>query len=242
MIPLKIMIVGLKWQLGALAVAIVIMLWVAWKFLHRQPWPARWPWVIGYAAGITFICELIYLGSRWIDDVVPIHLEVLLPAFVLGCIIAGHPDEHDEQENRIATLITAAFLVLVGLSMPPFIGPAVDTVSKAFQGPTLGGTWPGWGVIALHVGAITLLSNLGKMFCLFCYRKEAPWTERLALSIGMFPRGEVGAGVLVISLSYGLGGPVVTVAMLSLALNLISTGLFIAAVKALITTKEQPSR
>ena len=48
----------------------------------------------------------------------------------------------------------------------------------------------------------------------------------------MWPRGEVGAGILVISLSYGIGGPVFTVAMLSLALNLALTGLFILIVKA----------
>ena len=49
----------------------------------------------------------------------------------------------------------------------------------------------------------------------------------------MWPRGEVGAGVLVISLSYGIGGPIVTIAMLSLALNLMLTGLFIYIVRRL---------
>ena len=73
---------------------------------------------------------------------------------------------------------------------------------------------------------LTILSNLGKMFPAFCYRKEAHWRHRLAVAIGMWPRGEVGAGVLVLSLSYGIGGPVVTVAMLSLALNLALTGVF----------------
>jgi hypothetical protein len=59
----------------------------------------------------------------------------------------------------------------------------------------------------------------------------------LALAIGMWPRGEVGAGVLVISLSYGIGGPIVTVAMLSLALNLLLTGFFILVVKKLMQTR-----
>jgi hypothetical protein len=49
----------------------------------------------------------------------------------------------------------------------------------------------------------------------------------------MWPRGEVGAGVLVISLSYGIGGPIVTVAMLSLALNLLLTGAFISMIQRL---------
>ena len=46
------------------------------------------------------------------------------------------------------------------------------------------------------------------------------------MAIGMWPRGEVGAGVLIVSLSYGIGGPIVTVGMLSLAVNLVLTGVF----------------
>jgi hypothetical protein len=94
--------------------------------------------------------------------------------------------------------------------------------------------WPGWGVIALHVLILTALSNLGKMFPAVCYRREAHWRERLAVAISMFPRGEVGAGVLIISLGYGIGGPMLTVAMFSLALNLVLTGVFIASVQKLL--------
>jgi Kef-type K+ transport system membrane component KefB len=90
------------------------------------------------------------------------------------------------------------------------------------------------GEIAFHVFAVTVISNLGKMFPAFVYRKEAHWRERLAIAIGMWPRGEVGAGIIIISLSYGIGGPVVTVAVLSLALNLLLTGIFIWFVKHLL--------
>ena len=44
----------------------------------------------------------------------------------------------------------------------------------------------------------------------------------------------MGAGVLILSLSYGISGPIVTVAMLCLALNLILTGAFIVIVKKLV--------
>jgi hypothetical protein len=54
------------------------------------------------------------------------------------------------------------------------------------------------------------------------------------VAIGMFPRGEVGAGVLVVSMSYGITGLPVTVAMLSLALNLALTGVFVLVVKRLL--------
>ena len=90
-----------------------------------------------------------------------------------------------------------------------------------------------WRSILLHVAVITVLSIVGKAVPALCYRKEAHWRHRLALAVGMLPRGAVGAGVLVLSLSYGVGGPVVTIAILVLALNLALTGAFIAAMKRL---------
>jgi hypothetical protein len=58
----------------------------------------------------------------------------------------------------------------------------------------------------------------------------------------MWPRGEVGAGVLVVSISYGIGGPIVTVAALSLALNLVLTGAFIWIVRRLLAETPEPIR
>jgi Kef-type K+ transport system membrane component KefB len=174
----------------------------------------------------------VHQGSLLVDEVVPVHIEVLLPAFVLGCVLArppGHDPHADDAreghqegpespaEQRAATVVSAAFMVLVGLSMP-----------------LIQVTGTGLGALALHVVALTLLANLGKMFPLLVYRDEASWRERLALSIGMWPRGEVGAGVLVVSIGYGIGGPMVAAATLSLALNLLLTGVFIVWVKSLL--------
>ncbi len=235
MIPLKIMMVGMKWQLVIIIFIILVQLWLAWRYLHAWYLPIRWPWVMLYASLITGISEALYLISKQIDDVVPVHLEVLLPAFVLGCMLKrpmGH-DPHiddareghlegleDPREQRVAMIVTAIFMVLVGLSMP---------VITSENGK--------WSALLGHVVLITVLSNIGKMFPLICYRKEAAVRERLALSISMFPRGEVGAGVLVISMSYGLIGTAISVATLSLALNLLLTGVFIAIVKKLLEEK-----
>ena len=302
MVPLKMMMVGMRWQLGIIVVIIAVMLWFAWRWLHRLRWPITWPWVLGYSVGVTAAAEGMYLLSRAVDDRVPIHLEVLLPAFVLGCLLArpagADPHSNDAREGveegpespreqRVSTIISACFMVLVGLSMPPIGGyvRAPQAVTAAPASPPVAAAatagaaaaaaaadaaaadadaapgegqakrvleypgappealqaksrFPGWGTIALHVLAITLLSNLGKMFPAFCYRRQATLRERLAVSIAMWPRGEVGAGVLVISLSYGLAGPALTVAVLSLALNLVCTGLFIVAVKKLLRTPE----
>lgn len=276
MIPLKMLMVGLAWQLGLIVVVMVTMLSIGYVFLHKIRIPVTWPWVLGYAAAITGASEVIYKWSKLVDESVPIHIEVLLPAFVLGCVMAypsrgdgdeSHGDDpHHEietpTEKRVATIVAAAFMVLVGLSMPRIltgeaagkggamaekaepslrgagtpaaeaaaaeIGTSLDVGRVTAAQPPLG-----WGAIALHVVIVTVISNVGKMFPAFCYRREAHWRERVAVAIGMWPRGEVGAGVLVISLSYGIGGPIVTVAMLSLALNLLLTGVFIYVVQRL---------
>ena len=246
MLPLKVLMVGLAWQLGVVVVAMVLLLWVAWRWLHRVSLPVSWPWVLGYAAAITAVSEAIYWGTKLVDHRVPIHLEVLLPAFVLGCIMRrpegtdphsddardGHQDGPESpKEQRVATIVSAAFMVLVGLSMPALFGEvsekAASTVTGA-QAPL------SVGVLALHVLALTLLINVGKMFPALCYRREAHWRERLAVALGMCPRGEVGAGIILLSLDYGIGGPVVSVAVLSLALNLLLTPAFVYAVTRLL--------
>ena len=241
MIPLKVLIVGLKWQLGVALVVMAALVWAAWRWLHEVRWPVSWPWVTGYAVAITAVSELVYVASHVVDDTVPIHIEVLLPAFVLGCVLArpgGHDphaddarDGHQEgpespEEQRVATVVAAVFMLLVGLSMPSLEATGV----LASMGVT---------ALALHTLAVTVLGNAGKMLPAFMYRDEAGWRERLGLAVGMWPRGEVGAGVLVLSLSYGIGGPMIAVAALSLALNLVLTGPFIWVVKKLVAERVQ---
>lgn len=103
-------------------------------------------------------------GSRLIDDVVPIHIEVLLPALVLGCMLArpqgadphrddargGHQEgPEDPIEQRLSSLVSGVFMVLVGLSMT-----ALASI--------MSGRGPGSGAIVGHVLAITLLANVGR--------------------------------------------------------------------------------
>lgn len=278
MIPLKMLMVGIAWQLGLIVVMMAALLAIAYIWLHRVKMPVSWPWVLIYSAVIVGISEFLYAGSKLLDPSVPIHIEVLLPAFVIGCLArpgSASPNadpktiEHElhkllerPAEQGAGVAVSAAFMVLVGLSMPViFSGPDIQhpaptdaslhaaapdstvddaslhggkekdkfTTTVTARQPSLG-----WGMLAFHVLIVTILSNLGKMMPAICYRNEAHWRHRLALAVGMWPRGEVGAGVLVLSLSYGIGGPIVTVAMLSLVLNLVLTGVFILIVKKLI--------
>ncbi len=274
MVPLKMLLVGWKWQLGVAMAPMFILLWGAWRYLHKIRIPITWPWVMIYTVIITLTTEVIYYWSRLIDEVVPIHIEVLLPAFVLGCMVVRNNTPKDilhedvletPIEKRVTFLVSAVFIVLVGLSMPAVVGIAgspaevnvidqevidayisdgsgdsqVDFIPHRGETPNLESLPMSWGWVAIHVIIVTLISNLGKIFPLFCYRKEAHWKERLALAVGMFPRGEVGAGVLIISISYGIGGSMITIAMLSLALNLLLTGVFIYVVKNLLNSVER---
>ena len=248
MIPLKIFMVGLAWQLGLIVVIMGAFLWIAWRYMHQIRIPSAWYWVLLYAAFIVLASELLYGVSQMIDDQIPIHIEVLLPAFVLGCImrIPEGSDPHSDDareghldgpetvtEQRVSTVVTSLFMVLVGLSMP-LIGGVSTTIRSISESVVS----PGWGMLTVHVLAVTVISNLGKMYPAFCYRREASLRERLALAVGMWPRGEVGAGVLVVSLGFGIGGPAVSVAVLSLALNLVLTGVFIWMVKGLLFSQK----
>ncbi len=229
LLPVQAVLIGFRWQLVAVAGVVFALLAVAWRFLRKLDFPATWPWVIAYSAGLVAITESIARFSMKLDPAMPLHIEVLLPAFVLGCVNCAchHVDEEPRGEVRASTIVGAVFMLLVGLSMPKVIGQmsSQDDPSR-------------WSTLAVHVLAITFLSNLGKMIPALCYRREASGRERAALAIGMFPRGEVGAGVLVIALNYGIAGNSMTVAVLSLALNLVCTGFVIYIVKKLLSQAE----
>ncbi|MFV3409384.1 sodium:proton antiporter [Bdellovibrio bacteriovorus] len=235
MIPLKILIVGWAWQMGAAVFTMAALLLLGWKLYRRLRWPYSWPWIFLYSLGITALSETAYILTRDEQTRVGMHIEVLLPAFLLGCalsrkhprevIVPGENPPGLKAEEKVGVAVSAAFMLLVGLTMPAATGanPAIVLNMNI-------------STLALHVLAVTVVANLGKMFTLFCYKKEARFKERLAVSIALFPRGEVGAGVLALSLSYGIQGPYLAVAFLSLALNLILTGGFIYVVKKLITS------
>ena len=131
-------------------------------------------------------------------------------------------------------------MLLVGMSMPliDFSGSATmgDSTTLLSNVPMMSG-WE----IALHVVAVTILSNLGKLAPMLFYRDHS-LTERLALSVGMFARGEVGAGVIFIALGYNIGGPILLISVLTLVLNLILTVGFVYLVKYLALKAEKANR
>lgn len=231
MIPLQIMMIGMRWQLFAIVLIVFLLLWLGWKKLDTYEMPQGWYSILFYAIVIFGLTHGIYLATTHLfGEDGGIHIEVLLPAFVWGMILKTKHSE-SKHEHRAADAISILFMFLVGLSMPLFIGLDNSTLADV-DSITASQPMMSWGEITLHVLAVSLLSNIGKLFPMFFYR-DHKLIERLALSIGMFTRGEVGAGVIFIALGYNLGGPALIISVLTLVLNLVLTGIFVIWVKKL---------
>lgn len=232
MIPLQIFMIGFKWQLFVVVIVITFLLVVGWKKLGTYRLSQTWKSILFYAVCIVAVTESVYLLTKWLmGSDGAIHIEVLLPAFVLGMVMKT-VHRHGSRDEKITGGISYLFMFLVGLGTPQFIG--IDHGHRITEavGIIAAQPMPSWEILLMHVIAVTLLSNLGKMFPVFFYR-DRQLEERLALSVGMFTRGEVGAGIIVIAMGYNLGGPALIISVLSLVLNLLLTGGFVIIVKRL---------
>lgn len=228
MIPLQILMIGLRWQMFALLALVAVLLAIGWR--RQGTWNARQDWkaVLGWAVAVCAATQAVYyVTAHWYGPEQSIHIEVLLPAFVVGMVMR-HRAIDTPAERRAATGISFLFMFLVGLSMPLMHGAAATGAESV----TASQPMMPWGIVALHVVAVSTLSNLGKLVPL-CFYRDRALSERLALSVGMFTRGEVGAGVIFIALGYNLGGPALLISVLTLVLNLILTGGFVLWVKHL---------
>lgn len=239
MVPLQVAMIGeMNWQMMAMLIAIFGMFFVGWRYMSRFEMPQNWYAVFTYSVLVYGATYLIYTVTKhFFGAQGAIHIEVLLPAFIFGMIIKNR-HVGGKSELTFSTTISVVFMLLVGMSMPlidfgnttPAVGESQSLISTI---PMMSG----W-AIALHVLAVTVLSNLGKLAPMLFYRDRS-LTERLALSVGMFARGEVGAGVIFIALGYNIGGPVLLISVLALVLNLILTIGFVYTVKHLALKAEK---
>ena len=240
MIPLQIMMIGLKWQLGVIIVIVFLLLVIGWKYLSKFNMPQNWLAIIIYSVIVFGITQAVYLISKhYFGEDGSIHIEVLLPAFVLGMVMK-HKEHDSKTEQNVSTTVSFLFMFLVGMSMPYFMG--IDTnAAQTATSITASQPMMPWGVIIFHVIMVSILSNVGKI-CPVLFYRDRLLTERLALSVGMFTRGEVGAGIIFIALGYNLGGPVLIISVLTIVLNLILTGIFVVWVKRLALMSYSPEK
>jgi hypothetical protein len=153
-------------------------------------------------------------------------------------MVMKHGHAASKADDRAASFISLLFMLLVGMSMP-----LIHMEETPMQTGSVIATLPmlSWGSIALHVVMVSLLSNIGKLTPMLFYRDRS-LKERLALSVGIFTRDEVGAGVIFIALGYHIGGPILLISVLTLVFNLILTGGFVLIVKRLALSAESSVR
>ena len=231
MIPLQIMMIGPRWQLLVIILIVFLLLSFGWKKLSKYNMRRDWKAILFYSVLVFAATQSLYLITKNLyGEDASIHIEVLLPAFVLGMVMK-HKDIDTVWERKASTGISFIFMFLVGMSMPPLLGISLPG-DMGLNSITGSQEMMPWALIIVHVVVVSLLSNVGKLFPVFFYR-DRKLSERLALSIGMFTRGEVGAGVIFIALGYNLGGPALVISVLTIVLNLILTGIFVLWVKKL---------
>ena len=239
MVPLQVAMIGeMNWQMMAMLITIFGMFFIGWRYMSRFEMPQNWYAVFTYSVLVYGATYLIYTVTKhFFGAHGAIHIEVLLPAFIFGMIIKNR-HIGGKGELAFSTTISVVFMLLVGMSMP--LINFGDTTTAVGESESLIATIPMMSglEIALHVLAVTILSNLGKLAPMLFYRDRS-LTERLALSVGMFARGEVGAGVIFIALGYNIGGPVLLISVLALVLNLILTIGFVYTVKHLALKAEK---
>lgn len=235
MIPLQIAMIGMQWQMGVILVVVVVLLWIGWKKMSSYELRHDWKSLLLYSALVYGATYVVYiLTDHFFGEEGSVHIEVLLPAFVLGMVMK-HGHAASKADDRAASFISLLFMLLVGMSMP-----LIHLEEASVQDKSVIATLPmlSWGSIALHVVMVSLLSNIGKLTPMLFYRDRS-LKERLALSVGMFTRGEVGAGVIFIALGYHIGGPILLISVLTLVFNLILTGGFVMIVKRLALSCER---
>lgn len=232
MIPLQIMMIGPRWQLLVIILIVFLLLSFGWKKLSKYNMRQDWKAILFYSVLVFAATQSLYLITKNLyGEDASIHIEMLLPGIPVLGMVMKHKDIDTAWERKASTGISFIFMFLVGMSMPPLQGISLpgDTGLASITGSQ---EMMPWALIIVHVVIVSLLSNVGKLFPVFFYR-DRKLSERLALSIGMFTRGEVGAGVIFIALGYNLGGPALVISVLTIVLNLILTGVFVLWVKKL---------
>ena len=142
MVPLKVIVVGLRWELSIDLGVVVLCFGLIWRYLHRLPLPCSWRWTMGYATAVAFVCEMTHIATSDpaldpADVIETVHLEVLLPAFTIGCVVrAGHTSQEPDRRHPPGTpshLLkrTATFMRRLR-HQPSFVRERAARLSEAF--------------------------------------------------------------------------------------------------------------
>mgnify|MGYP000780997520 CR=1 FL=1 len=169
MIPLQILMIGLRWQMFAIVAIVAVLLVVGWRW--QATWNVRQDWkrILGLSVIVCALTQAVYLATKhWYGAENSIHIEVLLPAFVVGMLMR-HRHIDTPAERRVATGISFLFTTVAanaiaivgtnpvsGMTLMTLILASVVMVAVGLKGP-------GGMVAALVMGGVvcTALSMAG---------------------------------------------------------------------------------
>ncbi len=192
MIPLKMMLIGFEPKLLILIFAVFLFLAAAYFCIHWLPVPTSNVWIVIYALLVWGCNVRLRLRDRFAPRSFGAGIcarlrDQVRPSARLGGVrrqpSPGASAHETPAQAILDWAIKGGFMLLAGMALPPIQLGGMSVVT-----------------VLAHVILITVVSNIGKCVPMMAYRDEASLRERLALSIGMFPRGEVGIGVLLVSL------------------------------------------
>lgn len=216
MLPLTMLLVGWKSILVFHLLLLIAILIYAFRRARTWKIVSSGPALLLYATAMTLFFDGASALAMVYDPQLVLHIEIILPAFALGVLLADTKCSHDYYQPYILAL----FMFLVGLQLPPLMHVSMQQMTFV--------------ELVGHVTVVTLLANIGKCPVIFFYPESRCWYEKMAVAISLFPRGEVGAGLLVLTIAYGIEGPAVVVSMLALSVNLMLTGFFVWVVHFLL--------
>jgi Kef-type K+ transport system membrane component KefB len=115
MIPLQILMIGMRWQMLVVMAVAVLLIWLGWKKMNSLNIKQDWKSILLYSILLFVIIEGLYrITTHLYGFDGGIHIEILLPAFILGMIMKGdHPPVPDKSEVKVADSISYIFMLQV---------------------------------------------------------------------------------------------------------------------------------
>ena len=123
MIPLQIMMVGLRWQLIIIVLVVFVLLSIGWKQLGKYNWRQDWK-AIFFLLGGSFCSYTVGVYGEQIFFMETKEVSILkcyCRLFVLGMVMK-HKEIDTPLEHKVSTGVSFLFMFLVGMSMPLFVG------------------------------------------------------------------------------------------------------------------------
>ena len=94
--------IGLKWQMFAIVGTVSVLLAVGWRW--QAAWNVKQDWkrILGLSVAVCALTQLLYLATaHWYGPENSIHIEVLLPAFVIGMLMKHRDHDTPRRTPRL---------------------------------------------------------------------------------------------------------------------------------------------